>query len=385
VSVLSADLFGGYQTLTGTSVAAPHVAGAAALLLGGHPTLGVAALESALTSSAVDLGPVGPDDRYGAGRLDVMAADAWAATAPDFSVSTSPSALTTTAGGSASSAVTVLPVNGFAAPTTVSVQGLGSGASGSFTPSVVGPGAWSSTLVVTTTTALAPGSHPFTVTASGGGLTRSVPATLTVTAPPDFSVSMTPQLLNTTVGQSAVSTVTVSPVNGFTDATTLSLAGLGAGGSWSFTPAVVGVGAWSSRLVVTPPAGLPPGSYPLTITASAGGSTRSVQATLAVAPAPDIAISASPTSLTVQRGQSATTTISVTAVGGFTGRVAVSTGTLPKGVSATWKGTPLAVPGSAVLRLTVASSAKPGSYAVVVRVAKAGSPVRAVTLSLLVR
>jgi hypothetical protein len=212
-----------------------------------------------------------------------------------------------------------------------------------------------------------------------------VAATLTVTAPPDFSVSMTPQLLTTTVGQSAVSTVTVSPVNGFAGATTLSLDGLGAGGSWSFTPTVVGVGSWSSRLVVTPSAGLPPGSYPLTITASAGGSTRSVQATLAVAPAPDIAISASPTSLTVQRGQSATSTISVTAVGGFTGRVAVSTGTLPKGVTAAWKGTPLAVPGSAVLRLTVASSAKAGSYAVVVRVAKAGSPVRSVTLSLLVR
>ena len=67
VSVLAADRFGGYQYLTGTSIAAPHVAGAAALLARRAPGLPSPPWRVALTSTAVDLGPAGPDDRYGHG------------------------------------------------------------------------------------------------------------------------------------------------------------------------------------------------------------------------------------------------------------------------------------------------------------------------------
>lgn len=82
VNVRSTDRFGLYQTITGTSIAAPHVAGAAALLLSAHPGASPTALTDAMTASALDLGAAGPDDLYGFGRLDVAAAAAWLETHP---------------------------------------------------------------------------------------------------------------------------------------------------------------------------------------------------------------------------------------------------------------------------------------------------------------
>jgi serine protease AprX len=82
VGVRTADLtFGGviplsYTTVSGTSFAAPHVAGAVALLWSAHPAASLSAIEQAIEMSAVDLGATGADDTYGFGLLDIVAADA---------------------------------------------------------------------------------------------------------------------------------------------------------------------------------------------------------------------------------------------------------------------------------------------------------------------
>ena len=77
VNVRTADRFGFYQVATGTSISAPHVAGALALLLSAHPGLGAAYQVSAISASARDLGAAGPDNGFGYGRLDVLAAHQW--------------------------------------------------------------------------------------------------------------------------------------------------------------------------------------------------------------------------------------------------------------------------------------------------------------------
>ncbi|MGZ6201329.1 MAG: S8 family serine peptidase, partial [Thermodesulfobacteriota bacterium] len=61
-----------YINVSGTSFAAPHVAGAMALLLSAWPNLTVPEMELALGQSAFDLGLCGADNDYGYGLLDVM-------------------------------------------------------------------------------------------------------------------------------------------------------------------------------------------------------------------------------------------------------------------------------------------------------------------------
>ena len=81
VSVRTADLtFGGvfpdsYASGSGTSFAAPHVAGTMALLRQANPDTSVAELEQALTGTAVDLGAAGADNESGYGLIDAVAAN----------------------------------------------------------------------------------------------------------------------------------------------------------------------------------------------------------------------------------------------------------------------------------------------------------------------
>ena len=72
-SILSSVPGGQWSELSGTSMASPHVAGAAALLVQRHPTWTVAQVKSALTQTATVLGV--PVPRQGGGLIDVRQAD----------------------------------------------------------------------------------------------------------------------------------------------------------------------------------------------------------------------------------------------------------------------------------------------------------------------
>ena len=74
VDVTMANPRDGYFTGSGTSFAAPLVAGAALLLLQVDPTLTPARIKDVVEGTAIDWGKTGRDFEYGSGRLDVYAA-----------------------------------------------------------------------------------------------------------------------------------------------------------------------------------------------------------------------------------------------------------------------------------------------------------------------
>lgn len=65
---------GTYRQSQGTSFASPLAAGVGALIMAANPSLDAATIESILYTTAVDLGVVGRDIRFGYGRVDANAA-----------------------------------------------------------------------------------------------------------------------------------------------------------------------------------------------------------------------------------------------------------------------------------------------------------------------
>lgn len=74
VGILSTVPGGTYASWSGTSMAAPFVAAAVALLRAGEPALTPAQVRTRLMATAQDVGAPGPDPLYGAGIVDVEAA-----------------------------------------------------------------------------------------------------------------------------------------------------------------------------------------------------------------------------------------------------------------------------------------------------------------------
>ncbi len=72
VDVKSANQNGSYENMSGTSMAAPHVTGAIALILQAKPELTVEEAKEVLFKGAKELGKPGKDNTFGFGRIDVL-------------------------------------------------------------------------------------------------------------------------------------------------------------------------------------------------------------------------------------------------------------------------------------------------------------------------
>ncbi|GEM_PF-612178 len=98
----------------------------------------------------------------------------------DFSVSANPSTISIVQGGNSPVTINTVAANGFSGTVNLSVTGLPTGATASFSPASVAAGS-SSTLNITVASSTAIGSYPLTVSGTSGALTHTAALTLNVT------------------------------------------------------------------------------------------------------------------------------------------------------------------------------------------------------------
>ena len=283
-------------------------------------------------------------------------------TEPDFTLSLSPSSPEVGQGSSGSYTVTLNPSGGFSSPVALSISGLGSGITGSFSPPSVSSSSPTSTLTISVGSSAATGSDSFTVSGTGGSLTRTVSATVVVTDPPDFTLSLSPSSQEVGQGSSGSYTVTLNPSGGFSSSVALSVSGLGSGVTGSFSPTSVSPASPTSTLTISVGSSATIGSGSFTISGTGGSLTRTVSATVVVTDPPDFALLLSPSSRQVGQGSSGSYTVRLNPSGGFSSSVTLSVSGLGSGVTGSFSSTSVSSSApTSTLTISVGSSATIGS------------------------
>jgi len=290
-NILSTVIGSAYAYASGTSMATPHVSGAAALILSTTP-MSVSQLKSAVLKS-IDADPALAGKTRTGGRLNICKR------VPGCGafLSTAPSSLTFGTPGGTNPAPQNLTLQNTGTAEMTWTASVSTGGTGNWL--VVSPSSGSllasgaaSLRVAVQASALTPGSYPGSITVNGGhaaGSPASIPVSLTVTTP---SLQVSPLVLNFSVGVGGARPPAQSATVANQGAATL---------NWSITTAATGGGNW---LTVSPaagtsasgtstqvsvgvnPAGLAPGSYrgTLSVMSSDGGASVSVTLIVPVFP-----------------------------------------------------------------------------------------------------
>jgi sugar lactone lactonase YvrE len=191
-------------------------------------------------------------------------------------------------------------------------------------------------------TILTAGSHTLSVTFTPTDTTDYTTAAATVTL---------------TVNKAAPAIAWATPA-AITYGTALSAAQLDA------TASVAGKFAYSPAAGTVPPVGTDTLTVTFTPTDATDYTTATASVALKVNPAPSFTLAASPASLTVTQGASGKSTIAVTALNGFTGKVTLAASGLPSGVTASFATNPTT--GTSVLTLAASNTAVTGLYNVTI-------------------
>lgn len=185
----------GYAYASGTSMSSPHAAAVAAMIssqAGGTISLNDVKKRLASTADKVGSFSYGTDPnglgcspactwnkQYGYGRINLHRAMV-AGAAPNFSLAVSPASQSLGQGSSTSFGINVARSGGFSSSLTLSVAGLPTGATGSFSPNPLTGNTSTSTLSINTASTTPRGTYTLTINGTGGGITRTASATLIV-------------------------------------------------------------------------------------------------------------------------------------------------------------------------------------------------------------
>jgi subtilase family serine protease len=205
----------------------------------------------------------------------------------------------------------------------------------------------------------------------------------TQTQTPDFTIAANPGSLTVIQGGSGNSTISISALGGFSSAVALSASNLPSGVTVGFNPTTVTGGAGSSTATFTVASSATPGTYSITITGTSGSLSHSTSVNLTVsAPVSSYTISASPNSLTVTRGSSGSSTITLS--GTMTGAVTFSASGLGSGETVTFSPSSLSAAGTTTMNVSASNSATTGTRTITIT-ASGGGTSASTTVSLRVR
>jgi serine protease len=407
VDVLSTTIGNTYQLFSGTSMATPHVAGVAALVLSANDTLSVEELKDALLTSGDPI-PALEGITVSGRRLNAASAlDEAGPPIPRFNMAVTPPSLILSQEETATYSIDVTSVAGFTGDVALTVAtDPALDATVTITPVVTAPG--TGTLTVATTQATATGIYNLTVTGTSGELVKSRTVSLRVrafgTVDVPFPSTDTPIAIPDNNPTGITSVITVQQPIAIEEVAV----------DVNITHTFIG------DLVITLTS--PEGTV-VTLHDRAGGGADDIHRTFAVPTAftgqqaagdwtlavQDVAaidvgtlddwtlhvigvpgaatfgVSASPASQSVAQGGSAAYSVDVASFGGFSGDVALSLTSSPElaaGVS--FSPEVVAAPGSSALTITTGCDTAPGDYALTITGTGADGTVQSADVSLTV-
>ena len=191
------------------------------------------------------------------------------------------------------------------------------------------------------------------------------------TQTPAFTISASPSSLSVKAGSGGSSNITTAISGGFNSAVALSASGAPSGVTITFSPtSIAAPGSGSSTASITVASTVAPGTYPITVTGTGGGLMQSTTLSLTVTAAvqPAFTVSASPTSITVARRASGSSTITTTVSGGFSSAISLSASGQGSGQTVTFSPASIGAPGSgsSSMNVTVGRNSALGTHTITV-------------------
>ena len=262
------------------------------------------------------------------GTLSSTTTIALTVVAPSFTLSASSASLTVARSGTASNTISVADVNGFSGSVALTATGMPTGVTASFSPTTTTS---SSKLTFTASSTATAGTYTVTVTGTSGTLKAATTVSLTVTAP-TFTLAASPASVTVPRSSTASSTISVAGQSGFNSSVALTATGMPTGVTASFSPATT---TSTSKLTFTVSSTATAGTYTVTVTGTSGTLKATTTVSVTVT-APSFTLAFVPSTLSVTRGATASGTLGLTAVNGFTGGVTVTLSGMPVGVTASF-------------------------------------------------
>ena len=181
---------------------------------------------------------------------------------------------------------------------------------------------------------------------------------------PDFTLAVTPTAASVAQGGSTSVSASVAPQDGFSGTVQLSVGGLPAGATASFSSSTVN-GSGNPSITITTSKSVPAGQYSLTVSGASGTLTHAADVALTVSTTSntaDFSLSMSPSVQSITAGNSASFTATIAPTNGFTGSVTLGASSLPTGVTASFSPASITTSGTSTLTFTSTKSTVAGTY-----------------------